>query len=159
MAHDTARAFLLGKVDELPETEEEEVVGGKNEKSLSPTLPHREGAAFPVTLFKTVYGMQQIADGSQAGVVGFGAIIDDGDGLGIVLLLGPLLKDGGELMVSDDDMLVDIGDGVDIIEHTAKNGVITYLEQWFGEVLGELAQAGGVTGGNDDGFHERLIEN
>ena len=62
-------------------------------------------------------------------------------------------------MVGNDDMFIDIRNGIDIIEHTTKNGVAAYLEQWFGEVLGELAQTGGVAGGNNNGFHEKLIEN
>ena len=62
-------------------------------------------------------------------------------------------------MVGNNDMFIDIRNGIDVIEHTTKDGVVTYLEQWLGKVLGELAQTGGVTGGNDNGFHEKLIEN
>ena len=153
MTHDAARTFLLGKVYKLSEAEEKEVVGGDDEKGLSPTLPHREGAIFPIAPFQTVYGIQQVADGPKAGVIGFGAIIDNGDGLGIVLLGCPLLEDGGKLMIGDDDMLIDIGDSIDIIEHTTKDGVVTNLEQWFGEVLCKIPQASGVASGDYNGFH------
>lgn len=159
MTHNAASTLLHSKVDELTEAEEQEVVGGDDEKGLSPTIPHREGAIFPVTFFQTVYGIQQIADGSKAGVVGLGAVIDNGDGLGITLLGCPLFEDGGKLMIGNDDMLIDIRNGIDVIEHTTKDGVVTNLEQWLGEVLGKLTQTGGVAGGYDDGFHEKLIEN
>ena len=100
-----------------------------------------------------INGKEEITDGPQAGVVGLGAIVDDGQGLGIVLLAGPLFKDGGELMISDDDVFIDIGDGIDVVQHTAEDCVVTNLQQGFGEVLGQLTQASGVTGGDDDGFH------
>lgn len=97
---------------------------------------------------------QQVADSAKAGVVGLGAIIDNGDGLGIALLCSPLLEDGGKLMISDDDVLVYLGDSVYIIKHTAEDGVSTYLQQGLGEVLRELAQASGIAGGDYNGFHE-----
>jgi hypothetical protein len=57
-------------------------------------------------------------------------------------------------MVGNNDMFIDIGNGIDIIKHTTKNGVGAYLEQWLGKILGEFPQTGGVAGGNNDGFHE-----
>lgn len=57
-------------------------------------------------------------------------------------------------MVGNNDMFIDIRNGIDVIEHTTKDGVVTNLEQGLGEVLGKLTQTGGVTGGNNDGFHE-----
>ena len=42
-------------------------------------------------------------------------------------------------MVGYDDVFGDIGNSVDIIEHTSKDGALTNLEQWFGEVFGEFA--------------------
>ena len=98
---------------------------------------------------------KEITDGTQAGVVGLGAIVDDGQGLGIVLLAGPLFEDGGKLMISDDDVFIDIGDGIDVVQHAAEDGVVTNLQQGFGKILGQLTQAGGVTGGDDYGFHIR----
>jgi len=50
-------------------------------------------------------------------------------------LYAPVLEDGGELMVGDDDVLIDIGDGVDVIKNTVKNRGGTYLEEGFGKVL------------------------
>ena len=102
-----------------------------------------------------INGKKEITDGTQAGVVSLGTIVDDGQGLGIVLLAGPLFEDGGELMICDDDVFIDVGDGIDVVQHTAEDGVVTNLQQGFGEILGQLTQAGGVTGGDDDGFHVR----
>lgn len=99
---------------------------------------------------------KEVADGTEAGVVGLCTIVDDGQGLAIMLLLGPLFEDGGELVVRNDDVFIHIGDGVDVVQHTAENGVVTNLQQWFGKVLGQLTQSGGVTGGDDYGFH--LVE-
>ena len=96
---------------------------------------------------------EEIADGTQAGVVALGAIVDDGQGFGIVLLAGPLFEDGGKLMVSHNDVFIDVGDGIDVVQHAAEDGVVTNLQQGFGKILGQLTQAGGVTGGDDDGFH------
>ena len=98
-------------------------------------------------------GEEEITDGTQAGVVALSAIVDDGQGLGIVLLAGPLFEDGGELMISLYDVFIVVGDGIYVVQHTAEDGVVTNLQQRFGKILGQLTQAGGVTGGDDDGFH------
>ena len=50
-----------------------------------------------------------------------------------------------KLMIGDDDMLIDLGDGVDIIEHSSEDGAFSYLEEWFGEVLGEFTKTCGIT--------------
>ena len=50
----------------------------------------------------------------------------------------------GELMICDDDMLIYLGDSVDIIKHTTQNRIITNLQQWLWEVFCQLAQACGV---------------
>ena len=99
---------------------------------------------------------KEVADGTEAGVVGLGAIVDDSQGFGIVLFAGPLFEDGGELVISDNDVFIDVGDGIDVVQHAAEDGVVTNLQQGFGEILGQLTQAGGVTGSDDDGFH--LVE-
>ena len=70
-----------------------------------------------------------------------------------MLFGGPFLENGGELMVGHDDMFGDIGNAVDVIEHTAQDGALTNLEQRFGEVLGQFSQTGGVACGEDDCFH------
>ena len=96
---------------------------------------------------------KEIADGTQAGVVGLSSIVDDSQGFGIVLFAGPLFKDGGELVVSHYDVFIDVGDGIDVVQHAAEDGVVTNLQQGFRKILGQLTQAGGVTGSDDDGFH------
>ena len=99
---------------------------------------------------------KEVADGTEAGVVGLGSIVDDGEGFCIVLFAGPLSEDGGELVVGNDDVFIHVGDGIDVVQHAAKDGVVTNLQQRFGEILGQLTQSGGVTGSDDDGFH--LVE-
>ena len=47
---------------------------------------------------------------------------------------GPLLEDGGELMVGDDDVFRDFGDVVDVIKHTPQYGGPANLEEGFGEI-------------------------
>ena len=100
-----------------------------------------------------INGKEEIADGSQTGIVGLCAIVDDGQRLGIVLFLGPLFEDGSKLMVCHDDMFIHFGDGINVVQHTAEDGVVTNLQQWFGKILGQLTQSGGVTGGDNDCFH------
>ena len=135
VAHDAGGVLLQGEVDELLEGEEQEVVGSNYEHV--------------VVDVQLVDGKEEVAHGSQTGVVGLGAIVDNGDGLGVGLTGRPFLEDGGKLVVGDDDVLIDLGDAVDIIEHTAQYGTLAYLQQGLGEVLGEFAQAGGVAGGNN----------
>ena len=131
--------LLPGKVDELLESEEQQVVGGYHQHV--------------VVYVAALHGQQQVADGAQAGVVGLCAVVDDGDGLLVVLLLLPCLEDGGELVVSDDDVLVDVADGVDVVEHAPQDGVVAYLQQGLGMVAGQLTQSGGIACGNDDVLH------
>ena len=73
-----------------------------------------------------------------------------------MLLLGPLFEDGGKLVVRNDDVFIHVGDGIDVVQHTAEDGVVTNLQQRFGKILGQLTQAGGITGGDYYGFH--LVE-
>ena len=68
-------------------------------------------------------------------------------------VLGPIGEDVGELVVGDDDVLVDLGDAVDIREHPTENRGVTDLQQGLGEVLRQLAQARGVSGCNDYILH------
>lgn len=124
VTHDAAGALRLGVVDELTEGEEEQVVGR-----------HHEQVVVDVEL---VHGEEQVADGPQSGVVGLCAVVDDRDGFGIVCRRLPLVEDGGEAVVRDDDMFGDVVDGVDIVEHPAEDRVVADLQQWFWEILGEL---------------------
>jgi len=158
VTHDATGSLLLGKIDKFLKREEEEVVGGKDKEVMpNRTLPNPpcEGGSLNTLLVYMFDGQQQVADGTEAGVVGLGSIINDSQGLGIVLFLGPCFEDGGKLMVRNNDMFVHLGDGIDVVQHTAENGVVTNLQQWFGKILGQLTQSGGVTGGDDYGFHIR----
>ena len=41
-------------------------------------------------------------------------------------------------MIGDNDMLIDIRDGIDIIKHSPENRILAYLQQRFGEILREF---------------------
>ena len=56
-----------------------------------------------------------------------------------MLFGGPFLEYGCELMVGDNDMFGDFRNGIDVIEDTAQNGVLTNLEQRLWEVLRKFA--------------------
>ena len=56
-------------------------------------------------------------------------------------------------MVGDDDVFIDLGDGVDIIEHPVENGLLTDLQQWLREVLREFPESRGIAGSNNDILH------
>ena len=131
VAHDTRGSFLLGKVDKFLEREEQQIVCCDHQQVVvNVQLLHRK---------------QQVADGTQAGIVGFCTVVHNGDGLLVVLFFRPLLKDGGKLMVRDHDMLVNLRNAVDVVQHTSKNGVLSYFQQRFRKVSGQLTQSGGIT--------------
>ena len=139
VAHDAGGGFLAGEVDEVAEGEEQEVIGCDNEEII--------------VNGELVEGEEEIADSTEAGFVGGGAIVDDGDGFRVVLFGSPLVEDGGELVVGNDDVLGDVGDGVDVIEHASEDGVVANLQEGLGEVSGEFAQARGIACGYNDCLH------
>ena len=47
-------------------------------------------------------------------------------------------------MIRDDNMLINLRNLVDIIQHSAQDGVLPYLEQRLGEVSGQFPQPGGI---------------
>lgn len=114
VAHDTAGALLLGKLHKFVETEEEQIVGG-NDKYI-------------VVDMELLNGQQKVAYGTETRLIGRCSVVDDGNGLGIVLLCCPLLKYMCKLVVGDDDVLGDVGYGVDVVEHTSQYGVVAYAE-------------------------------
>lgn len=113
VAHNAARALRLRKVHKLLEAEKQQVIGCHNEHI--------------VVNGEFLHCKQQVANRTQAGVVGLGAVIDNSHGLGVVEARCPLLEDGGKFVVGDDYMFVNLWNGVDIIEHTAQNCALTYL--------------------------------
>ena len=130
VADDARCAFCLGILHEVTEGEEQQVVGGYDKEVI--------------VYLQFVHGKEEVADGTESGVVGFRAIVDDGDGFCIGLLVFPLVEDVGKLVVGDDDVLVDVGNGIDVIKHTSQDGVVAYLQQWLGKVFGQLAEASGI---------------
>ena len=111
MTHDATGLLGLGEIDKLLETEEEDVVGSNNQ----------QGRIALIATVEIIDGEQQVADSTETGFVGFGTIVEDGDGLGVASILLPGLEVMGELMVGDDDVLVDVGNTVDIDEHTIED--------------------------------------
>ncbi len=132
VAHNHGSAFAVEFFDEAPEAEVEEVVGGKDEEVVV------DAVGFD--------GEDQVADGAEAGGVGGGAVVEDADGEGMTGR-GPGLKDGGEFTVGDDDVAVDAGDGVDVVQEPAQDGALPYLKQRLGEVFRQRIEAGGVARG------------
>ena len=105
VAHDATRLLLAGKVDELLEREEQQVVSCHHEQV--------------VVNLQFVESKQQVADGSQTGFIGFRTVVNDGDRFAIVYTPAPLFKDGSKAMVCNNDVLVNGIDTVDIVEHAA----------------------------------------
>ena len=88
----------------------------------------------------------EVADGAKAGFIRFGAVINNRNGLLVVLPCNPLLENGCKLMVGDNDMLVNVGNLIDVVEHASQNRRFPYLQQRLRKVPGQLTQTGGVTG-------------
>ena len=111
MTHDATGLLGLGEIDKLLETEEEDVVGSNNQ----------QGRIALIATVEIIDGEQQVADSTETSFVGFGTVVEDGDGLSVASILLPGLEVMGELMVGDDDVLVDVGNTVDIDEHTIED--------------------------------------
>jgi len=111
MTHDATGLLGLGEIDKLLETEEEDVVGSNNQ----------QGRIALIATVEIIYGEQQVADSTETSFVGFGTVVEDGDGLSVASILHPGLEVMCELMVGDDDVLVDVGNTVDIDEHTIED--------------------------------------
>ena len=139
VAHDARGLLLAGKIDELLEGEEEQVVGSYHEQIIVQA--------------QLLHGVEQVADGTQTRFVGLSTIIDDGNGFGVVLFLLPVFEDGGELMIGDDDMLIDLRDAVYVVEHPSEDGALSYFQQWFREVLCQFPQPRGVSCCYHNTFH------
>ena len=143
VADDARCAFCLGILHKVTEREEQQVVGCYNKEVI--------------VYLQFVHGKEEVANSTESGVVGLCAIIDDSDGFGIGLLVFPLVEDVGKLVVGDDDVLVDVGNGIDVIKHTSQDSIVAYLKQRFGKVLCQFAKASGVTCCYYDILHCGLI--
>ena len=143
VADDARRAFCLGVLHKVTEGEEQQVVGSYDKEVI--------------VYLQFIHSKEEVADSTESGVVGLCAIIDDGDGFGIGLLVFPLVEDVGKLVVGDDDVLVDVGNGIDVIKHTSQDSVVAYLQQRLGKVLCQFAKASGVTCCYYDILHCGLI--
>ena len=77
VAHDAGCAFLCGIVEELAEAEGEEIVAGHDEEIVVKGF-----TIYGFTIYYLACSLNSemdVADGSKAGVVGGGAVVDDGD--------------------------------------------------------------------------------
>lgn len=144
VTHDAAGLLLLCKIYKLLETEEQYIVGS-NDKEI-------------ITDAEFVERKQEVTDGTKTRLVGRGAIIDDGDGLGVGGGLLPIFENLCELMIGDDDVLVDVGNLINISKHAIEDGRGAYLEKRLREVAGKLTQTGGIASSDDDGYHEGYEE-
>lgn len=138
VAHDHRCAFLFEGFHEAAEAEIEDIVGCDDQQVFVEAVG--------------VDGQDQVADGAEAGFVGESVV---GQHFHIVSILCPIFKDAGELAIGDDDVFGDFGDGVDVVEQAAEDGVVPDFQEGFREVLGQGVEPGGVAGGQDDGFHSR----
>ena len=139
MAHDAGGLLLLSKFHKLAEREKEEVIGCHDEKVVI------EMQGFD--------GKEQIAYGTKTGFIGLRSVIHDDHGFTVMTVLLPRLEDGGKLMIGDDDVLCDVGDGVNVTKQAVENGVFTNLQQGFRCVARQLAQTRGVSSCNDYCLH------
>ena len=60
-------------------------------------------------------------------------------------------------MVRDNDMLINLRNLVDIIEHPTQNRVLTYLQQWLWEILCQLPQPRGISCRNNNILHSKSV--
>ena len=131
MADDAAAVLFTGKLDKVRKTEKQQIVCGHNQQVvIDSEFVHRE---------------QKVAHSSQAGFIGLGSVIHNGYRLAIMLISCPFLKNRGEFMVGDDDILINLINAINIIKHPAQDGALPYFQQWFGKISGQFAQAGGIS--------------
>ena len=105
MIHDATGLLGFGEVHELAEGEEEKVICRYHEQVI--------------VQLQFIHCEEQVSYCAKTCLVGRSAIIDNRDRLGVVLLCRPFLKDMRKTMVGDDDMFVNLRNGIDVIEHTA----------------------------------------
>ena len=132
VAHDHGSALAVEFFDEALEAEVKKVVGGEDEEVVV------DAVGFD--------GEDEVADGAEASFVGEGGVGEDADGEGCTFC-SPFLEHRGEFAVGDDDVAVDAGNGVDVVQEPAQNGALPYLKQRLGEVFRQRIEAGGVARG------------
>ena len=81
-----------------------------------------------MALLDVVDGKKEVTDGAEAGFIGLCAIVNDGDGFGVCLFACPFFKDGGKLMIGDDDVFVNIWNTINVVEHTTENGTLSNFQ-------------------------------
>ena len=143
MTHDTTRPLLSSKVHKRLEREEQQVI-----------RCHDQHIIIDLEL---LHGEQQVAHSPQPRLIRLRPIIHDGDRLRVVLLRSPRLKNPRKLMVRNDDMLINLRNPVDIIQHPPEDGIVPDLQQRLREVLRQLPQPRRIPRCNHNILHTNTI--
>ena len=120
VAYNHRGALFFEGLHEAAKTEVEDIVGCDDQQVFVEAVG--------------VDGQDQGADGAEAGFVGESVV---GQHFHIVSILCPIFKDAGELAIGDDDVFGDFGDGVDVVEQAAEDGIVPDFQEGFREVLGQ----------------------
>lgn len=139
VAHDHGRALLAEGLDESAEGEVQDVVGGNDQQVF-------------VQLIR-LQGQQQVPHRSETRLVGEGPVAEHPHRRTGPAVCGPRLKHRCELPVGHDDVLRDLRDGVQVVEHPPEDGAPADFQQGLREILRQRIQPGGIAGRQDDGFH------
>ena len=132
-AHDAGGLLLAGIAHETLQAEVQQVVAGNDEHV--------------VVEMEQVDGKLYVAHGSEACLVGGGAVVHDSHLLS--LRCSPLLEVTGELMVRDDDVFIDQSCTVDVVDEPVEDSFFAHLEERLGEVLCEGIKAGSIARSKD----------
>ena len=135
VAHDAGRALRAGVVDKAHEAEIQQVVAGDDQEV--------------VVQAQAVDGELDVADGAEAGFVGGGAVVEDGD----TFTFCPFLKDPRELMIGNHHVFIHHAGLVDVVDQPVQDGLVPHLQEGFREVFRQGVQPRGIAGGEDQTFH------
>ena len=135
--HDARGMLLVGIADELLQAEVEQIVTGNDEHVIIEA--------------ELVDGELYVANGSEAGLVGRGAVIHNSHPLR--LRSSPVLEVMGELVVGDDDIFIHQTSAVDVVDEPVEDGLVAHFEERLREILGERVEAGSIARCKNEAFH------
>ena len=137
VAHRAGGLLLARVAEEGSEGEVEDVVPREDQQVVVELLP--------------LDGVLHVPDGAEAGFVGLGPVVHDGDGEAVVL--GPGGKVRGEAVVRDDEVFVDGVRGREVVEEPVQDRFAPDVQEGLREVLGQGIEPGGVARGEDEALH------